>query len=91
MRDRSIDDAKDSALPHFERAARAIERRQQGILEYVRTRFSNGRTEGLNGKIRTITRRAYGLHSAYALISMIFLCCGGVRVTPAFSVPSGFH
>lgn len=86
-----IADAKRSGLDHFRKAARTIERHLDGILEYVRTRFTNGRTEGLNGKIRTITRRAYGFHSASALISMIFLCCGGVHVTPAFSTPSGFH
>lgn len=86
-----IADAKGSGLAHFARAARTIERYQDGILEYVRTGFSNGRTEGLNGKIRTITRRSYGFHSAAALISMIFLCCGGVDVTPAFSAPEGFH
>lgn len=88
---RWIDDAKRSGLEHFERAARTIERCSQGILEYVRTRFSNGRTEGMNGKIRTITRRSFGFHSARALIAMIFLCCGGVTVTPAFSTPTGFH
>ncbi len=86
-----IADAKNSTLPHFERVARTIERHVGGILEYVRTRFTNGRTEGLNGKIRTITRRAYGFHSATALIGMIFLCCGGVHLSPAFSAPQSFH
>ena len=69
-----IKEAKGSGLRHFEKAARTIEAHIDGILEYVRTRFSNGRTEGLNGKIRTITRRSFGFHSAHALISMIFLC-----------------
>jgi transposase len=86
-----IIDAKASGLTHFARAARTIEKHRDGILEYVRTRFNNGRVEGLNGKIRTITRRAFGFHSAQALISMVFLCCGGVHVTPAFSAPSGSH
>jgi len=84
-------DAKASGLRHFARAARTIEKHRDGILEYVRTRFNNGRVEGINGKIRTITRRAFGFHSAQSLISMIFLCCGGVHVTPAFSAPSGSH
>jgi len=86
-----IADAKGSGLEHFAKAARTVERHLDGILEYVRTRFTNARTEGLNGKIRTITRRAFGFHSASALIAMIFLCCGGVHVTPAFSAPDGFH
>ena len=82
-----IIDAKASGLSHFAKAARTIEKHRDGILEYVRTRFNNGRVEGINGKIRAITRRAYGFHSAKALTSMIFLCCGGVHVTPAFSAP----
>jgi len=86
-----IADARESGLSHFVKTAGTIERHMDGILEYVRTRFSNGRTEGMNGKIRTITRRSFGFHSAKALIAMIFLCCGGVHVTPAFSRPSGFH
>ena len=86
-----IKDAKRSGLVHFAKAARTIEKRMDGILEYVRTRFSNGRTEGMNGKVRTITRRAFGFHSAQSLIAMIFLCCGGVEVTPAFSSPGSFH
>ena len=86
-----VKDAKGSGLEHFAKAARTIERHQDGILEYVRTRFTNARTEGLNGKIRTITRRAFGFHSARALIAMIFLCCGGVHVTPAFSAPDFVH
>ena len=84
-------DAEQSGLPHFQRVAVTVRKHLGGILEYVRTRFSNGRTEGLNGKIRTITRRSFGFHSAHALIAMIFLCCGGVRVTPAFSTPFSSH
>ncbi len=86
-----IAEARRSGLHHFKRIAGTIEKYINGILEYIRTRLSNGRTEGLNGKIRTITRRAFGFHSAGALIAMIFLCCGGVHVTPAFSAPLGFH
>ena len=89
--DQWVADAIRSGLHHFARVARTIEKRADGILEYVRTRFSNARTEGLNGKIRAITRRAFGFHSASALISMIFLCCGGVAVTPEFSKPGSYH
>lgn len=88
---RWIKEAGNSGLVHFERVAGTIEKHKDGILEYVRTGLNNGRTEGLNGKTRTITRRAYGFHSASALIAMIFLCCGGIKVTPAYSAPSGFH
>jgi len=85
------DAARGSGLVHFVRLSNTIEKRMDGILEYIRTRLNNGRTEGLNSKTRTITRRSYGFHSASALIAMIFLCCGGVRVSPAHSSPQGFH
>jgi transposase len=88
---RWIAEAKRSGLVHFVRVAGTIDKHIDGVVEYIRSRLSNGRTEGLNGKIRTITRRAFGFHSASALIAMIVLCCGGVHVTPAFSAPSGFH
>jgi transposase len=86
-----IAEARSSKLRHFVRVAGTIDKHLDGILEYIRSRLTNGPTEGLNGKTRTITRRAFGFHSASALIAMIFLCCGGVNVTPAFSAPQGFH
>lgn len=86
-----IAEARRSRLPHFKRVARTIEKHLDGILEYIRLRLTNGPIEGLNGKARTITRRAFGFHSASALIAMLYLCCGGIHVTPAFSAPLGFH
>lgn len=86
-----IAEAESSRLPHFKRVARTIEKHIDGILEYIRVRLTNGPIEGLNGKARVITRRAFGFHSASALIAMLFLCCGGVHVTPAFSAPIGSH
>jgi transposase len=80
-------DARASELEHFVKVADTIEKRMDGIVEYVRTRYTNARTEGLNGKIRTITRRAFGFHDASSLMAMIHLCCGGVTVSPAFSAP----
>jgi len=29
-----------------------------------------------------IARRAYGFHSAWALIAMVRLCCGGIVLNP---------
>jgi len=37
-------------------------------------------SRGLNSKIRLINHRGYGHHSPAALISMIYLCCGGITV-----------
>jgi len=83
--------ARRSRLKPFVKLARTIAKHRDGILEYVRTRLNNGRTEGLNGKARTITRRAYGFHSASSLIAMLFLCCGGIQAHPAHIFPFLTH
>lgn len=69
-------------LKPFVKLAGTIKRHANGIIAYVRTGLSNGLTEGLNNKTRLITRRAYGFHRVQALISMIFLCCGGITLSP---------
>ena len=77
-----IDWAARSRLLPFRKLARTLRAHLEGILAYVATGLSNGRTEGLNGKIRTITRRSYGFHSAHSLIALIFLCCSGINLRP---------
>jgi transposase len=69
-----------SRLPPFKKVARTVRTHIEGILAYVATRYTNAVAEGLNGKIRTITRRSYGFHSVESLIAMIFLCCAGIVV-----------
>jgi len=78
-----------SRLRPFVKLARTIKQFAAGIIAYVRTGLSNGPTEGLNNKARLITRRAYGYHSAPALIAMIFLCCGGITLSPPLPSPTG--
>ena len=51
-----------------------------GILAAIRLGLSNGRLEGLNSKIRLISHRSYGLHSADALIALVYLCCSGIVI-----------
>ena len=80
-----------SQLAPFRRLAATIRTHQAGILAYVRSRLSNGRTEGLNGKTRTITRRSYGLHSASALIALLKLCCSCIRLNPVTVRPRSTH
>jgi transposase len=83
--------AKHSKLAPFVRVAATVRRHADGILAYVRTRLSNGRTEALNGKARTITRRSYGLHSASALIALLKLCCAGIELEPVTLRPGSAH
>jgi len=69
-------------LPAFSTAAKTIRQHMHGILEYIRSGLSNGVVEGLNTKARLLTRRAYGFHSAGAVIAMIMLCCTGLDLQP---------
>ena len=78
--------AAHSHLKPFEKLARTVNEHSEGILAYVQTRLSNGRTEGMNGKIRTITRRSYGFHSAENLIALIYLCCSGITLVPVLKL-----
>jgi transposase len=75
--------ASRSKLKPFIKLGRTIRRYMEGILAYTTTGLSNGLVEGLNNKIRLITRRAFGFHSAQALAAMIYLCCGGIELNPA--------
>jgi transposase len=76
-----------SRLEPFKKLARTVKAHFEGILAYIPLRLNNGRTEGMNGKIRTITRRSYGFHSASNLIALIFLCCSGISLLPVLKVP----
>jgi transposase len=79
--------ASRSRLVPFVRAAQTIATHMLGILTYVATGMTNARTEGLNGKTRTITKRSYGFHSASSLIAMLFLCCSGLALMPPRTLP----
>ena len=71
-----------SRIEPFKKLARTVKEHFEGILAYIPLRLNNGRTEGMNGKIRTITRRSYGFHSSSNLIALIFLCCSGISLLP---------
>jgi len=83
--------ARRSRLKPFKRVAATIRRYADGILAYVRSGLSNGRTEGLNGKARTITRRSFGFHSAHGLIALLKLCCSGIHLYPVHHWPGSTH
>ena len=44
--------------------------------------LTNGRLEGLNSRIRLISHRSFGFHSAAPLIALIYLCCAGITINP---------
>lgn len=74
--------ASRSRLKPFVKAARTVRTHFDGIVAYLHTRCTNALVEGLNTRLRMIARRAYGFHSAEALIAMLFLVCGGIELSP---------
>lgn len=74
--------AERSQLEAFRRVARTIKKHLLDIVAYVRWKLTNGVVEGLNAKARLLTRRAYGFHSAEAVIAMVMLCCTGLQIDP---------
>ena len=77
-----LDWAARSRLAPFVELARTIRKHAVGILAYLDTQITNGPVEGINNKLRVIARRAYGFHSHGPLIPMLFLCSGGILLTP---------
>ena len=72
--------ASRSRLKPFVKLARTIRKHKQGMLAALKLGLSNGRLEALNSKVKLLSHRAYGFHSANALIAMIYLCCAGIQI-----------
>jgi transposase len=79
--DRFISRATRSRLEPFVRLAQTITKHRDGILAAIRLGITQGRTEALNNKVRLITRRAYGFHSAKATLALVLLTCGPITLT----------
>jgi transposase len=72
--------ASRSRLTPFVKLARTIRRHREGILAAIRLGLNNGRLEGLNSRIRLISHRSFGFHSANPLIALVYLCCAGITI-----------
>lgn len=55
-----IMEARGSGVRHMKKLADTIELHSDGILAYYDYRISSGKVEGVNNKIKTIKRQAYG-------------------------------
>jgi transposase len=69
-----------SKLEPFVKVARTLRRHRAGVLAAIRLGLSNGRLEGLNSRVRLISHRSFGFHSAAPLIALIYLCCAGITI-----------
>jgi transposase len=74
--------ASRSKLAPFVRLARTLRRYQEGILAAVILGLTNARLEGLHSKVRLLSHRSFGFHSAAPLIALIYLCCAGITINP---------
>ena len=71
--------AFDSPLEPIVRLACQIADHLDELLNTLRHNLSNARVEGLNTRIRLIARRAFGFHSAEALIALAMLALGAFQ------------
>jgi transposase len=78
--DRLLSRLARSRLQPFIRLGKTIRKHRDGILDAIRLEVNQGRTEALNNKVRLITRRAYGFHSANAALALIMLTCGPITL-----------
>jgi len=72
--------ASRSKLDPFVKLARTIRQHREGILAAIRLGLTNGRLEGLNSRIRLISHRSFGFHTADPLIALVYLCCSGITI-----------
>jgi transposase len=80
--ERFLSRAARSRLDPFIRLGQTIRKHRDGILAAIRLGINQGRTEALNNKIRLITRRAYGFHTADAALALVLLTCGPITLQP---------
>ena len=71
--------ARRCRIASFVKLATTIKDHYAGIAATLTHRLSNARTEAVNTTMRLICRRAYGFHSAEALIALAMLTVGGLR------------
>ena len=71
-----IERASQSAQEPLMRIAGTLTRWFEPIVHYIRHRYSNGITEGLNNKIKLIQRMAYGLRNEHNRRKRIMAYCG---------------
>jgi transposase len=70
--------AQRSRLPEFVKLAKTIKKYRELIHNTLDHELSNALSEATNTHLRLLTRRAYGYHSADALIAMAALTRGGL-------------
>ena len=76
--ERWIQWARRCRIGPFVKLARTMTYYRDDIEATLQYGVNNGRVESLNTKVRLIARRAFGFHSAHALIALSELTLGGL-------------
>ena len=71
--------ASHSKLEPMAELARFIRRHEDGILRSIKNRITNGIVEGINSKIKTAMKRAYGFKSFDYYRTIIYLVAGKLK------------
>ncbi|MCL5270572.1 MAG: transposase, partial [bacterium] len=62
--------------------ARMFNRHLERILSFFRLGATNSIAEGINNKIQTIKKKAYGFRNVQRFINAIYFHCGGLELYP---------
>ena len=77
---------EDSAIIHFKKFVNTINAHWTGVINYIKSKISNGILESINSKIQLAKRRARGFRNINNFINMIYFVAGKLRYDyPLFS------
>lgn len=74
--------ATHSKLPEVIKVASMIRSHLDNVMSYFRHRITNATAEGLNSKISTIQKRAYGFRNLANFMTAVYFHCGGLDLWP---------
>ena len=75
--------ATHSRLAPVIETARLIQRHLANVMTFFAHRITNAVSEGLNSKIQTIKKMAYGFRNRDHFKTVIYFHCGGLDLYPA--------
>ncbi len=76
-----------SQLEPMKKVARTIAAHLTNVLTYFNHRITNATSEGLNSKIQTVLKRAYGYRNLENFKTAIYFHCGGLPLLPTHGEP----
>jgi transposase len=71
-----------SRLEPMKKVAQRLLKHLPRILNYIRHGVTNARAEGINNKIQTIKKKAYGFRNIPRFINAIYFHCAGLKLHP---------